>query len=68
MRSRVQRLPGLPSSHALYESMRGELDDFGLESYVGNPAEREVPGPDLHAQMEHRAGIASGPPTSRHFF
>lgn len=68
----VQRLPGMPSSHALYEAMAGDLDDFGLEAYVGNPAEREVPGADLHSQMEARSssGAQAGgrPPTTRAFF
>ena len=67
----MQRLPGMPSSHALYEAMAGDLDDFGLEAYVGNPAEREVPGADLHSQMEaRRGGGAQGqrPLATRAFF
>lgn len=68
---RVQRLPGMPSSHALYEAMAGDLDDFGLESYVGDPHEREVPGADLHSQMEARSGSGAPggqPQTTRAFF
>jgi Proteasome maturation factor UMP1 len=67
----VRRLPGMPSSNALYEAMAGDLDDFGLEAYVGNPAEREVPGADLHSQMEARraGGPRTGPvPATRAFF
>lgn len=42
LRSRVERLPGLPSSRLGLESMTGELDDFGFESYLGLPSESEV--------------------------
>ena len=48
---RIRRLPGLPSSNICLESMTGELDDFSIESYLGSPAEREVPGVDLHSQV-----------------
>ena len=48
---RIRRLPGLPSSNICLESMTGELDDFSIESYLGTPAEREVPGVDLHSQV-----------------
>lgn len=60
----------MPSSHALYEAMAGDLDDFGLEAYVGNPSERETPGADLHSQMDvRRSSVQSGRPlTTRAFF
>ena len=51
---RIRRLPGLPSSNICLESMTGDLDDFSIESYLGSPAEREVPGIDLHSQVLHQ--------------
>ena len=50
---RIRRLPGLPSSNICLESMTGDLDEFSMESYLGSPAEREVPGVDLHSQVLH---------------
>lgn len=51
---RVQRLPGLPSSNLLLESLTGELDDFGVEAYVGDPSAPEAPQADLHSQARRR--------------
>jgi len=51
---RIRRLPGLPSSNICLESMTGDLDDFSIESYLGSPAEREVPGVDMHSQVPHQ--------------
>ena len=51
MLRRVQRLPGMPSSNVLLESLTGELDDFGVESYLGSPSAPQGPGPDLHSQV-----------------
>mmetsp|Transcript_5198 Transcript_5198/g.14915 ORF Transcript_5198/g.14915 Transcript_5198/m.14915 type:complete len:139 (+) Transcript_5198:235-651(+) len=65
---RVQRLPGLPSSNVLLESLTGELDDFGVEAYVGNPSAPEGPQADLHSQMEARLQRGSGVSTTRAFF
>lgn len=50
---RVQRLPGIPSSNVLLESLTGELDDFGVEAYLGNPSAPQAPSPDLHSQVHH---------------
>lgn len=56
---RFGRLPGAgPSSKLGLESLSGALDEFGFESYVGLPADSEVPPPDLHSQMEARLGLA----------
>lgn len=54
------RLPGVPSSCLGLESLTGSLDQFGFESYLGFAGESEVPGPDMHSQMEARAGMRAG--------
>ena len=51
---RVQRLPGIPSSHLGLQSLTGELDDFSFESYLGSPADSELTPPPLHAEMDAR--------------
>lgn len=61
MLSRVERLPGLPSSCVALESLTGELDDFTPESYLSLPTESEVPQPDLHSCMEQRLGLQTKP-------
>lgn len=58
---RVGRLPGLPSSQLGLQSLTGELDSFGFESYLGSAEEREVPGPDVHSQMEARLRLGTKP-------
>jgi len=69
LRRRIQRPQGMPSSHLLLDAMTGDLDDFGLEAYVGDPSDREVPGADFHSQMEARGrGRAGQPATTRAFF
>ena len=60
---RVGRLPGLPSSKLGLQSLTGELDSFGFESYLGGAEEREVPGPDLHSQMEAHLRLGTKPCT-----
>ncbi|KAK9909280.1 hypothetical protein WJX75_010019 [Coccomyxa subellipsoidea] len=57
--SKVGRLPGMPSSQLGLQSLTGELDDFGLESYIGLPEDSESPGPDMHSLMEakHKLGL-----------
>lgn len=57
--AKVGRLPGLPSSRLGLESLTGELDAFGFESYLGGPDADEAPPPDLHSQMEGRLGLAA---------
>jgi proteasome maturation protein len=56
-----QRLPGLPSSRLGLESLTGELDEFGFESFLGLPEFSEEPPVDLHSQMEQRLGLGSKP-------
>lgn len=56
---RFARLPGAgPSSKLGLESLSGELDTFGFESYLGRPADSEAPPADLHSQVEVRLGLA----------
>lgn len=56
---RFARLPGgVPSSHLGLESLTGSLDEFGFESYLGQPQDSEIAPPDLHSQMEVRLGLA----------
>jgi hypothetical protein len=61
---RVNRLPGFPSSHLGLQSMSGELDEFGVESYLGSPEEAEIPGPDMHSVMEGKLNMKT-PPVKR---
>lgn len=53
------RLPGLASSRLGLESLTGELDQFGFESYLGLPEFSEQMPVDMHSQMEQRLGMAS---------
>lgn len=57
--SKFGRLPGLPSSRLGLESLTGELDQFGFESYLGLPEHAVEPPVELHSQMEARLGFAS---------
>ena len=58
---RVRRLPGIPSSQLGLESYTGELDNFGVESYIGFPGEGEVPGPDMHSVIEAQLKMGTKP-------
>lgn len=63
------RLPGLPSSRLGLESLTGELDQFGFESYLGQPEFAEQMPVDMHSQMEQRLGMAaSTKPLARSMF
>lgn len=67
--SKFGRLPGLPSSKLGLESMTGELDQFGFESYLGAADMCEDQPVDLHSQMEQRLGLASSTkPVARGMF
>jgi len=53
--SKHRRLPGLPSSRFGLEIMSGDVDRFGFEDYLSNPADREEgPRTDVHSAMEAR--------------
>lgn len=54
----------MPSSHLGLQSLTGELENFGFESYIGFPEDNETPGPDMHSLMEakHKMGL---PPVTR---
>ena len=54
---RVQRLPGLTSSKLGLESLTGELDKFGYESYVPSLDDNMKTPVDLHATMERNLGL-----------
>ncbi|KAF8055475.1 CYCB1-2 [Scenedesmus sp. PABB004] len=63
------RLPGLPSSRLGLESLTGELDQFGFESYLGLPEDSTDAPVELHSQMEARLGMAKATrPPSRHMW
>lgn len=67
--SKFGRLPGLPSSRLGLESLTGELDQFGFESYLGLPEFSEQMPVDMHSQMEQRLGMGSSTkPLSRGMF
>ena len=58
---RFARLPGaVPSSKLGLEALTGGLEEFGYESYIGQPQDSEVAPPDMHSQMEARLGLAAG--------
>lgn len=54
---RVGRLPGLPSSRVGLQSLTGELDRFGFESYLNLPGDSVQAPPDLHSLMEEQLGM-----------
>lgn len=64
---RVQRPPGFASSNVLLESLNGELDDFDVESYIGNGGTPEAASVDMHSQMEARLKMGL-PNTTRAFY
>ena len=60
--ARQKRLPGLPSSNFGAEILTNDVDRFGFESYLDNPADREdAPRRDLHAAMELKLGMDKTP-------
>ena len=61
MQCRVGRLPGIPSSQLGLESYTGELDNFGVGSYIGFPGESEAPGRDMHSVMEAQLKMGTKP-------
>lgn len=66
---RFGRLPGLPSSKMGLESLTGELDQFGFESYLGMPDFSDQQPVDMHSQMEQKLGMASSTkPVARGLF
>eukprot|EP00959_Pyramimonas_sp_CCMP1952_P006024 126229-Pyramimonas_sp.AAC.1 len=63
---RIQRLPGLPSARIGLDSLTGDLDKFGFESYLGLPQNSEAaPCNDLHAVMDARIGLTKDAPQGR---
>ncbi len=54
--SKFTRLPGLPSSKLGLESLTGELDEFGFNSYLNLPENSDSVPVDMHSQMEQRLG------------
>jgi proteasome maturation protein len=59
---RQKRLPGLPSSNFGAEILSNDVDRFGFESYLDNPADRtDAPRRDLHAAMELKLGMDKTP-------
>ncbi|XP_047314810.1 cyclin-B1-2-like [Impatiens glandulifera] len=61
--SKFQRPPGpIPSSMLGLESLKGSLDDFGIEDYLNDPRETETFRPvDMHHGMEVSLGLSKGP-------
>ena len=57
--SKFGRLPGLPSSRLGLESLSGELDSFGFESYLDLPEHSTEVPVDMHSQMERRLGLGA---------
>uniref|UniRef100_A0A7N0T8R0 Proteasome maturation factor UMP1 n=1 Tax=Kalanchoe fedtschenkoi TaxID=63787 RepID=A0A7N0T8R0_KALFE len=60
--SRFQRLPGaIPSSMLGFESLTGDLDNFGFEDYLNDPRESETfRSVDMHHAVEVRLGLSKG--------
>ena len=59
---RQKRLPGLPSSNFGAEILTNDVDRFGFESYLDNPADRaDAPRRELHAAMELKLGMDKTP-------
>ncbi len=60
---RAGRLPNSTSSQLGLQSLTGELDAFGFESYLGLPEHSEHAGPDLHSAMEAHLKAGTKPVT-----
>jgi proteasome maturation protein len=54
---RIERLPGLPSSKLGLESLTGDLDHFGFESYLPSMEEKTNVLEEPHAKMERKLGL-----------
>lgn len=59
MGAEVARLPGLPSSYLLQETLRGDLERIGFAEILNVPHERpEVPKISLHERAERKFGTS----------
>jgi proteasome maturation protein len=54
--SRMQRLPGLPSSNLMSDILTGRLDTIDFEDFLCDPMDAEIVG-QPHILMERRSGI-----------
>ncbi|KAI8105659.1 hypothetical protein M9434_000241 [Picochlorum sp. BPE23] len=55
--NRIERLPGFPSSKLGLESLTGELDHFGFESYLPSMEEKIDVLKEPHEGMEKKCGL-----------
>jgi len=53
---KIQRMPGLQSSHLMSDILTGRLDDIDFEDMLGDPMDAEVVG-QPHILMERQLGI-----------
>lgn len=59
MGAEVARLPGLPSSYLLQETLRGDLERIGFTEVLNVPHERpEMPKISLHERAERKFGTS----------
>lgn len=59
MGAEVARLPGLPSSYLLHETLRGDHERIGFAEILNVPHERpEVPKISLHERAERKFAIS----------
>lgn len=58
---RVQRLPGMESSHLGLDSLTGKLDDFDFGDYLNMQAESEATPIDMHSMTEAQLNLATKP-------
>jgi len=54
--SKMQRLPGLASSHLMSDILTGRLDTIEFDDILNDPMDAEVAG-QPHILMERRSGI-----------
>jgi len=54
--NKVQRLPGLPSSHVMSDLLTGRLDDIDFDDILNDPMNAEIGG-QPHVAMERRHNI-----------
>ncbi|XP_031569903.1 proteasome maturation protein-like [Actinia tenebrosa] len=54
--SKIQRLPGLPSSMIALDTLLGTDETIGFEDVLGAPGDAEVAG-DIHSMMERKLGL-----------
>jgi len=54
--AKMERLPGLPSSHLMSDILTGKIDDIEFDDMLNDPMNAEIVG-QPHMLMERRLGL-----------